>query len=274
MPLDKVKIVAVHEEVRACFKGQLKSGNKVYQLDFKPGPPPRMNALEAKAGQAGAHWKIVSAMPNMKKREFRNKASDTSDDHQDKFYKKIAERKLTLPLQVGYHVLNQKVRAGNCGEMAAAAAYVVALRKVGTPWIVDINLPGEHVLCLVNGGETPNWKNVRSFLTAPGDAWIIDPWANICCKQQEYAERFAEQMLIWSHHGKLVWYVDPKGIERPVDPASPLYLHGFENGPLVFEKCEGTIARALPRALSKLAEAKPLPGANGRWSPDDDWDAL
>lgn len=277
MPIDKAKVVEVHEEIRACFKGHLKSSNKSYALDFKPGAPLQVKPHDAKAGQRGEHWKIVSAMPGPEKREFRNQQTELSSDILKKFR---SPKFYCIPLPVhrdpvlrGFEVLNQKDLIGNCYEMAVAAAYVVAQRKVGTPWIGRISRPGDHAFCLVNGGVTPRWKAVEWMRIAQADAWIIDPWANICCKQNEYPARFADQMRIWAHQGKQVWYRDENDVGNPIDPSSPTYLSGFEEGPLRFEKGSGRISDKLPRALQKQrdAQADPLPGAFGRWSPDDDW---
>lgn len=278
MSVDKVKVVAVHEEVRACFKGHPKSGNKSYQLDFKPGLALHVRAHEAKAGQGGEHWKIVSAAPSREQREMRNQQSDRAVDKINAFrestFLSIGIRVHIDPVLSGYKVLDQHELVGNCHEMAVAAAFVVALRNVGTPWVGHIKRPGNHVFCLVNGGEKPVWKNVKAFLTTPTDAWVIDPWANICCRQGEYVARFADQMRIWAHHGKHVWTPLAKGGDKLSDPSSIDYLAAFEAGPLVFEKGCGKVTDQLPRALQKQRDAKtkPLPGANGRWSPDDDWE--
>ncbi len=277
MPVDKLKVVAVHEEVRACFKGQFKSGNKSYLPDFKPSAALRVMAHDAKAGQRGEHWKIVSAMPSPEKRAIRNDKSDHAVVKINEFRKSALDGAgltvLSDPILSGFEVLNQKELVGNCSEMALAAAYVVALRRVGTAWVAYIMPPGNHAFCLVNGGEKPTWKNVKAMLAAPANAWVIDPWANICCMQHEYAARFADQMRIWAHHGKHVWMRGAKGADKLGDPSAVAYLSDFESGPIMFVKACGEVLEKLPRALQKQRDAKtkPLPGANGRWSPDDDW---
>lgn len=282
MPIDKAKVQAIHDEVRSCFKGQIKSSNKGYDPDFDLQTPPtgKLKMIGAKPGQKGAHWQFV---PDQKQRDARilnMKLAATMGFRLR--HELIAHETMWRkwdPVAHGFIVLNRKTLVGNCLEMASAAAYLAVRRQVGTPWLMCIQPPGDHVFCLVNEGQKPGAGKVDDFLTHPSDGWVIDPWANVCCPAVEYQQEFCAQMLHWSKQGKTVSanvkYGENENCTHvfDIDPASFDYIKQFRTAPMTSFGGSSSVSSTLPIAIrdKKSSASKPLPGAGGAWSADGDW---
>ena len=266
MPIDKAKVQAVHDEVRACFKGQLKSSNKGYFETLDPAPP----AWDDMKRPPGSHWKIVPDLAHRKVRnENRVSAVPVVSDR-----KKFLVRPGGTIMGFGFAILDQRELTGNCPEMTAAAAYIATYRKAGIAWWMAIQPPGDHAFCLINSGAQPTVKSVHALSFSGADAWVIDPWANVCCRVQEFEQQFIAQMHRWTRQGKfIVSYNRALNANILTGPSDPVYLDGFRYSELHVYKASAPIAATLPRAMRerKDAKTKPLPGANGVWSADGDW---
>lgn len=266
MPIDKAKVQVVHDEVRACFKGHLKSSNKGYFESPACTPPTRDDMKRP----PGTHWKIV---PGLLQRQVRNQnrviAVPMVSDR-----KKFLIRPGGTIMGFGFAILNQQELTGNCPEMTAAAAYIATYRKAGTAWWMAIQPPGDHAFCLINSGAQPTAKSVHALSLSGADAWVIDPWANVCCRIQDFEQQFIAQMHAWTRKGKYIVYFNRAlNANCVMSPSHPAYLDGFCYGALHVFKASAPLAATLPRAMRerKDMKAKPLPGANGVWSADDDW---
>lgn len=96
-----------------------------------------------------------------------------------------------------------KFGAGNCGEMAEAAAQII--KKSGgdaKTWYVH---GGDHAFTVV-GGPASAGKSTVDFSEAEWkDAWIVDPWAEISCKASEYTGLLKRKMAEWSANGREIY---------------------------------------------------------------------
>lgn len=270
MPFDKYKIMAVHEEVRSYFKAQPKSMNKVYvQPAFEPKPFLKPSPAGSKVN--GAHWKIV---PNDERKHQRNQSAA----HVFPIIMQTREQfdfHTTSLAEYGHYVLNQPQRLGNCFEMASAAAYLTLLRDAGTPWEVSFDGEFDHSMLVVTDGRKPTVDKVRNCHRQSFDAWVIDPWANVCCRLQEYEHAFTAQMKVWSKMSKAVQVADSKVGDiyhlKSVNPSSPAYLEGIRNAELDFSRVSGPLPMGLPIAVKLRKEPVHVPGEDGRWSAHDNW---
>lgn len=251
MPIDALKVQAVHAELRAYFKGQPKSRNKGYH----PLPPAAITKPDAKksVGLKPAHWKIV---PGPAQRAQRQRDAEFVNLHLDGLRTKLDCLDL---VQSGFTVLDQPRLIGNCCEMSQAAGYLVLLRKAGTPWIVEIDDPADHMFCMVTDGRKPTSFTVNEFAMDFSGAWIIDPWANVCCEITDYSQEFIKQMESWKQQGKFV-----RGFfHKAVDPTSQEYLSGITSSALEYALVTGAIPHGLPRAVREHKDGK----VTTAWSP-------
>jgi hypothetical protein len=65
------------------------------------------------------------------------------------------------------------------------------------------------------GFSVPADKKYPTNFAEWGDAWVIDPWVNICCPAQNYPLEVGEKMKKWSRENK---YIDgAHGKIKPID---------------------------------------------------------
>lgn len=237
MAITETLVREVHATVRAYFKGQKKSANKIYDtkatnfadLKMTPAMQKKIDWRNMNAPKASENIKAL--------RE--SKAFDTGD-----------------MLSYGFEALDQLDVAGNCVEMAAAAAYLVVRDKIGTAWFVCVNAPGDHTFCLVDNGADHRPEAIggyKGYSVSSSDGWIIDPWANVCCKMRDYDAQFAAKMRQWSAQGKRVRVYRPTDVAISIiDPADPDFLGNFRVGPLVYMPVGDQLPQGVPRALYKV----------------------
>lgn len=48
-------------------------------------------------------------------------------------------------------------------------------------------------------------------------AWVVDPWANLCCRIDQYPSQFRDKMFHWSQRGKQILI----GVGKSIDPGLP-----------------------------------------------------
>lgn len=263
MPVHEVKVKEVFRELRAYFKGQSKSSNKRYspQIQSLPG------AVQPELKRGVKHWRIV---PDAAHRSMRAERSEKVEimlnELRDRY---MGADKLTI----GYHVLDQADRIGNCSEMSAAACYLVVLRQAGTAWFVETDDPYDHAFCIVSSSD---WTEKRTFLDLASDrsdAWVLDGWSNVCCPVRRYRNTLIVQLQKWSGQGKLIQFFDPETEKADfVDPASRSYLLNFHDSvELDYEKIDEKKARPpqLPLAIRERKEGIPASAVKARvWGPD------
>lgn len=253
MALDKDKVKAVFRELRACFKGHFKSANKGYL----PGIESMPSALQPVLKPGVQHWRIV---PDEKHRAERNEKMLEALPILVENRSEASKSRLSI-LRYGHFVLDQNWLTGNCGEMAAAACYLVMLRGAGTPWHVNVASPGDHMFCIVTDGMAPTRRMIFDFPSEPAEAWVIDAWANICCRVQDYDDVFAMQMQAWSVKGKCILVAkEDQETTIMVDPGDNSYLERFSFSGLSYVLVKGVLPKTLPRALRERKDA-PAPGA-------------
>ena len=108
-----------------------------------------------------------------------------------------------------------KFGAGNCGEMADAAAAVI--NKSGgyaQTWHVH---GGDHAFVVVGGPTSVTGTSTVNFSEAQWkDAWIVDPWAEISCPASAYTGRLKKNMADWDSKGLKIY--TSGGWRSPVYP--------------------------------------------------------
>lgn len=114
-------------------------------------------------------------------------------------------------------------RAGNCQEMAGAAAQlIVSNGGQGTVYAVDYQ--GSHAFTLV--GRVPASAQDHVGLQDYEDCWVVDPWAGLVCPAQDYCHAFDQKMAKWAgQHKALSWN------NEWIEPTDPHWLLAVMNGP-------------------------------------------
>lgn len=239
MPFDPVKVLAVHLEVRGYFKGQIKSGNKGYHKDLKhpAGQPDEKDQLK----HALRNKNMLRARPLIQEQRLALRGYPRISTH-----------------DYGFSVLDHAELAGNCNEMVAAAVFLVNLRGAGTAWHVTISDPGDHAFCMVNDGREPTKTTVKDFVTDTSSAWIIDPWANVCCPIQKYQQQFREKMQQWSDQRKYInVYASRLGTWTDTNPVNYNYLLDFARSYLIFRRSPPGVSKTLPRFMHEFKSGAP-----------------
>ena len=153
-----------------------------------------------------------------------------SEEYLQKFY---ARYEFDEPFLYGCDVYADDGFAGNCSDMAAYAAWFATWRRIGTAWLAVIEDPGDHIFCIIAGVTRPRWDCVANFRNDRTDAWVIDPWANICCPVRDYETQFNLKMDKWTQRGKRIYY--QSRVYRADGWAVPnclVYRNGFLRGPI------------------------------------------
>lgn len=234
MAINEELVRGVHAVVRAHFKGKTKSSNKVYNadiMDLKSSPAMQEKVTRRNTNAASAISRI---------QDLRRERKFTADD--------------ILPL--GFEILDHRDVAGNCVEMAAAAAYLVRRENIGTAWFVGINPPGDHAFCLVDNGVDHQPETIggaKGYSVCSADSWVIDPWANVCCKMRGYEATFTQKMRDWSRQGKrvIIERAD-EDFATAIDPAGNEWLSGFRKGRIAYLKPSDQLPQGIPKALYRV----------------------
>lgn len=205
----------VYDEVRAAFKGTLKSNNKSYKSGGE---------LKEKA-----------------RRELRNRNRRTI------FTTNCLENlrkmnKFNNSYLYGQIVLAQKrsEMCGSCLEMTAAAVFLAVNREIGEVWEIHVRKPGDHGFCIVGsrGSQLPDSKNLADLTNNLKDAdqldkfFVIDPWFGISCNFRDYHQKCLEKLKKWWGVGKCIDDI----FSREIKLASPEYLKNLFSGKLSHRK--------------------------------------
>lgn len=196
----------IHGSVRDFFKGGIKSSNKRYIKENEKSE--RRNANQVKAAE-----KIAIYRESLK----------TGGAKGGSLSKWERAKKI--------HSLGSGASSyGNCTEMALLACYFAALEKIEYAVMCGFaSETSDHAFCVVGLNGNPPWKCITDMNSWSGEGvWVIDPWAKICCKPQEYQVRFFQKMKYWQEKGKQIG-VGGSWLE---DQCSQGYLESFNRTPL------------------------------------------
>ncbi|WAT26942.1 hypothetical protein [Pseudomonas sp. GXZC] len=116
-----------------------------------------------------------------------------------------------------------KTGAGNCDQMARAAAEII--KESGgdaSVWAMS-----GHVFTVVGAPTGLNARTIDFSEPKWANAWIVDPWAEIECKASEYVTRLKQKMDEWQRAGKELLIINPSppgGAPQWTSPNEPFWL--------------------------------------------------
>lgn len=187
----------IHELVRSFYKLDLKSSNKVYDLD----------KVKPEVDKLGKH--TLKGAKNMALA--RNQAKYYVSNNITAFRESYRNQTDLLKKAKIIYEQDRYNRIGNCYEMALLAAYYAAEMEElkGSVWLVTIDEVGDHVFCLLGPTKMPTWDSVV-IMSKSNDitSWVVDPWANTCCTAADYFAKFMTKMAQWSSSGKQIVFED------------------------------------------------------------------
>ncbi|MDR5782529.1 hypothetical protein QCE63_24300 [Caballeronia sp. LZ065] len=114
-------------------------------------------------------------------------------------------------------------RAGNCQEMAGAAAQLI-LSNGGQATVYAVDYQGSHAFTLV--GHVPPGAIDHVGLQDYDGCWVVDPWAGLVCPARDYCGAFDQQMSTWAGRHKLLSWNN-----EWIEPTDPHWLLAILNGP-------------------------------------------
>jgi hypothetical protein len=94
--------------------------------------------------------------------------------------------------------------AGNCYEQAILAYDYLYdnFKDEDIPLdIISLKSPGNHNLVGVNQSKNSEGSYPQNFADWDEDAYIVDPWAKIACRAQNYPEEWTNKMHKWATRG-------------------------------------------------------------------------
>lgn len=116
-----------------------------------------------------------------------------------------------------------KAGAGNCDQMARAAAEII--KESGgdaSVWAMQ-----GHVFTVVGAPTGLDARTIDFKEPKWADAWIVDPWAEIECKASDYVDHLKRKMDEWSSAGKELFIANPSTPDAPpqwTSPKAPFWL--------------------------------------------------
>ena len=116
-----------------------------------------------------------------------------------------------------------KTGAGNCDQMARAAAEII--KESGgdaSVWAMQ-----GHVFTVVGAPTGLDARTIDFKEPKWADAWVVDPWAQIECKASDYVDRLKRKMDEWSDAGKELFIANPSTPDvapQWTSPKEPFWL--------------------------------------------------
>lgn len=161
--------------VRNFYKGQLKSFTKMYER----GPKQATRNENALAGED------IRATNRQKLRELASVGA------------------------FARYLIDNNVKAGNCGEMAALACHYTSLISSDALKVRYCELGDHHAFAMViDPTARYNPSHLEAVLwmkSAPmTGVYIIDPWMNIACDASDYFDASLRKLWVWKEQGKVV----------------------------------------------------------------------
>jgi hypothetical protein len=219
-----IEIADCFKEVRAYYKGELKSENKFYGNTDSPKTEKRF------INQNDAHFKL-------------DKMGAPRDGGRTR-------------IENGDYLIKNNIKYGNCGEMSDVAASIVRKKFPNSDLHkIIIGCEGSHVLIIVGSppkpGDIASWGKYPSSL----DSYVIDAWMGIQCHIKDYPSLAESKLNKWASQNKMITVPGsgsgrtydfafheqtPNGIERHLTSHTvsndPQFVHGFMHGTVKSEK--------------------------------------
>ncbi|MDD2053466.1 hypothetical protein NPS46_13000 [Pseudomonas putida] len=222
----------VAQEVRKAYKEGLESSNKAYFSE-----------------EASPEWRDIAQI-----KSGRNKGLRAKDTYLNNIQAlNILAGKLKKSITDSPPL---KIDAGNCGELASAAAKKAIEHGAH---VEKWHIPKyDHSFTVV--GKPP--ERATTDFKVWTDCWIIDPWSNIVCKAPEYVDKLKKKMGQWASKGKFIvtgFYDDGRfNLRRPLNPEWIKAIASDEKLPLVVPSSDNKNPWAYTSAsLSDLKRSVP-----------------
>ena len=126
--------------------------------------------------------------------------------HQGKLQEDRRNRLGMSPSQKGDAMRDNKNTLGNCLEMSCVAVSIASERKIPS-WLATTDNTADHHFCVLSD-KIPTWKNIDAMgKDQISDVWIVDVWANVWAKPQDYKQKLSEHFVAWTGKGKQVAFM-------------------------------------------------------------------
>lgn len=183
--VDSYTVKSIFEQTREFYQNGVKSNNKCYHGEESKMPPT----------SRFFNWKLS------KKQKLRNETVRKTLSSFQATRNSYAKPGDSL-LSVGTTLHSTGNNAGNCGEMACVALHIA---------IENNHVPVNDVkYCQLDYANAEDGRSFNHTFIAIGTEegeWIVDPWANVCCKTDEYADQVTAKMKKWNKEGKRLQFV-------------------------------------------------------------------
>jgi hypothetical protein len=148
----------------------------------------------------------------------------------------------------GASLYNSGNTAGNCGEMALVAMFVaVNYHHVQRAEVVHVTAKNTNHKAYSFKGEITldfghSWIEIGPTL---GVTWVVDPWADLWCRKDQFPQMMAVQLQKWTDQGKRLsvswkdtsmngwkWTTQPNAVEVKAvlaHGAQHSYIHPLDN---------------------------------------------
>jgi hypothetical protein len=181
-----------YSKARAFYKGGAKASNKAYFATGEVSP----DKIEIDEGQ--------TLDEDQQKRNNQTLQNLKDMAGQGRSYEK---NKGKSPYQAGSEFYNSKNTFGNCGEMAAVAVYIaVAIVHADPDEVEHWTLSNTQYGLL--GWLGPARKFGHSFAVLgkgkDTERWVVDPWADLCCMLDKFADMLKFKLDAWTGQGKRI----------------------------------------------------------------------
>ncbi len=185
------------QATRDFYKGQVKSANKAYDIEGK---------VKYKAGTVKRDTIVLPGSAADIRDRNAALAEDVLGSLRD-------EMKGKSPLEAGGILFKTRgPRAGNCGEMACVAIHIahvfggVPAAKLYLKYVEGkaSKFGFSHQFMLMTKLDDDTSQNPPNATGPQHTSWVVDPWANICCRLADFATEFDAQMTHWTRVGKRI----------------------------------------------------------------------
>lgn len=205
-------------KARQFYEGSNKSDNKILSPMIKAAP-----VVPGKLGDATKLARFKS----------RRDIADTRPVRANKSVSSMNE----YPIMRGKMLIKAKAMSMNCGELADISAWYAYEETKDVKVIATVSLesPGDHCFCVVgprNSYPSLDGRTVqkldelgRGFRSH--HLYAVDPWANICCRIEDYPSEFKSKMNKWATDNKRVGWQGKDGKTPEWAPPTGDYLNVF-----------------------------------------------
>lgn len=214
-----------YDDARKFFKDGLKSGNKLY-IDC--GFSKKLNLDEA----VGT---LIKAIPDIDPEDAKKRVSRRIENRSEArptgiFQKDWLGNK--TPVWFGEKTVLDNMKDGNCGVMACVAMYYATERKVPafeTFLVTAYNYNTSRKLSFFRTERMSFGHSWALLGVGDGQGFVVDPWAGVCCAENQFEEQFRVKMEKWASQGKRI-LVDYKEYSEWTEANHPDVLSLFAQG--------------------------------------------